>query len=117
MGSAQSGDLAASDGRGPRESVEAVEDYRSRLIVQDERDEIQAATALTGQCVDVMDALQELGPVNACRWFTKGGRRDVPGSDGSHAMRGWVTASASEDWQGGRFHDERDRDRCRSCWW
>jgi hypothetical protein len=41
--------------------VETVEDCRSRLIVQDERDEIQAATALTGQCVDVMDALQELG--------------------------------------------------------
>ena len=46
--------------------MEAVEDCRSRLIVQDECDEIQAATALTGQCVDVMDALQELGPVNAC---------------------------------------------------
>ena len=106
---------SASDGRSSRGKVEAVEDCRSRLIVQDECDEIQATTALTGQCVDVMDALQELGPVNTCRWFTEGGRRDIPGSDGSHAMRGWVTASASKDWQGGRFHDSCDRHRRRSC--
>ncbi len=105
----------ASDGRSSRGKVEAAEDCRSRLIVQDECDEIQAATALTGQCVDVMHALQELGPVNTCRWFTKGGRRDIPGSDGSHAMRGRVTASASEDGQGGRFHDSCDRDRRGSC--
>ena len=81
--------------------MEAVEDCTSRLIVQDERDEIQAATALTGQCVDVVDALQELRPVNTDGWLTNGGRRDVPGSDGSHAMRGWLTAPASEDWQRG----------------
>jgi hypothetical protein len=105
----------ASDGRSSCGKVEPVEDFRSRLIVQDERDEIQAATALTGQCVDVVDALQELRPVNTCRWFTNGGRRDVPESDRSPAMRGWVTASASEDWQGGRFHDSCDRDRRRSC--
>ena len=48
----------ASDGRSSRGKVEAVEDCRSRPIVQDERDEIQAATALTGQCVDVMEALR-----------------------------------------------------------
>ena len=54
----------ASYGRSIRGKLEAVEDCTSRLIVQDERDEIQAATALTGQCVDVVDALQELRPVN-----------------------------------------------------
>ena len=88
---------------------------QKQAIFQDERDEIQATTALTGQCVDVVDALQELGPVNACRGFTNGRRRDVPGRDGSHAMRGWLTAPASEDWQGGRFHDSCDRDRRRRC--
>ena len=74
---------------------------RERALLEDQRDELQAAAARAGQSIDVVDALQQLGPVNTGRWFTNGGYGNVLGGDGGRAIRSWLAAPARERWQSG----------------
>jgi len=75
--------------------VQAFEDRASRILLEDQRDELQAAAARAGQSIDVVDALQELGPVNTGRWFTNGGYGNVLGGDGGRAIRSRLAALVS----------------------
>ena len=70
--------------------MEAFEDCANRVLVQDERDEFQAAAARACQGVDVIDALQELrqsirieGPRRAAGATCLGATATVQCGDGS----------------------------------
>ena len=101
IGLSQSGDFARAMGGGLGWKVQAFEDRASRILLEDQCDEFQAADARAGQSIDVVDALQELGPVDTGRWFTNGGYGNVLGGDGGRAIRSWLTAPARERWQSG----------------
>jgi hypothetical protein len=75
--------------------VEAFEDCASGLLVRDERDEFQTAAARARQGVDIVDALQELRPVDARRRLTNDGCGDILGSDGGRAIWSWLAARAN----------------------
>lgn len=89
------------DGRCSGRRAQAVEDFPCRLLVEDERDEPQAPAAGARKGIDVVDPLQELGPVDARRRCAQSERRDMHGADwGSAGGTGLGTRTTGCDCAG-----------------